>query len=427
MKYTKSFINTTKETPSDAEVLSHQMMLRAGMIRKIAAGIYTYSPIGLKIIRKFEAIVREEINRIGGQEILMPSMIPSELWERTDRWEKYGKELLRVQDRHGKWFCYGPTHEEVVTELAGHYIRSYRQLPVILYQIQTKFRDEIRPRFGLMRGREFIMKDAYSFHKNEQELDATYQAFAEAYARIFKRCGLDVKVVKADSGAIGGDVSAEFMVTAPTGEDAILECGQCEYAANSEVLTEEETLENSLCPECKKNNIVSQLKVIRGIEVGHIFKLGTLYSEKLGAKFLDESGASLPMIMGCYGIGIGRTVAATIEQLGSSQSMCWPVALAPYAVSLIVCKSESPFVEAAETLYQRLLTQKIDVLLDDRTDSMGVKFKDTALLGIPFQIVIGKKYAETQEFEIKDRKTEEVLFLAEDKLISYLTEKIHGA
>ena len=402
-------------------MLSHQLMTRASMIRKIAAGIYAYTPLGLRILRNFETIVRTEMNRVGAQEVLMPSMIPAALWQQSERWDKYGKELLRITDRHNNEFCYGPTHEEVVCELVNTYVKSYRQLPMHVYQIQTKFRDEIRPRFGLMRGREFIMKDAYSFHATWEDLDKTYSEMRDAYLRMFERCGLRAKVVQADSGAIGGDESAEFMVIAQTGEDEIVECPTCAYAANTEV-TNTET-----CPKCAEKGQASTLQRVRGIEVGHIFKLGTTYSEKMNTTYLDESGQAKPMIMGCYGVGIGRTVAAAIEQLGSANAMCWPIALAPFKVSLILCKDEAPFREAADGLYNELKAANIEVLYDDRPESMGVKFKDTELIGIPLQVVVGKRYAETQEFELKDRRDNQVSFRSLSALITHIKEICHGA
>ena len=421
MRYSKLFIQTLKEVPKDAEILSHQVMVRAGLIRKVASGIYNYTPLGLKILRKFETIVREEMNRIGAQEILMPMVIPASLWQESGRWDKYGKELLRVQDRHSNEFCLGPTHEEVVTDLVRAYIRSYRQLPVHLYQIQTKFRDEIRPRFGLMRGREFVMKDAYSFHKNWEELDYTYTEVIAAYQRIFERAGLTIKKVKADNGAMGGDQSTEFMVTAAAGEDAIFECAHCHYAANSETLENPESSEN-YCPDCDASGKKSLLQVIRGIEVGHVFKLGTTYSQAMKAEFLDEKGHAQPMIMGCYGIGVGRTVAAAIEQLGTASAMIWPKGLTPFDVSLIQTNEDPAVVSAATTLYEALKNEKIDVLLDDRQESVGAKFKDSELIGIPYQVVVGKSWVSSQRFEIKDRITTEKHELDLAQTIAFLKE-----
>ena len=415
MRYSRLLIQTLKESPKDAEVLSHQIMTRASMIRRIASGIYAYTPLGLKIIRKFEAIVREEMNRIGAQELLLPSMIPSALWQQTGRWDKYGKELLRITDRHDNEFCYGPTHEEVVSEVVKTYVKSYKQLPMHVYQIQTKFRDEIRPRFGLMRGREFIMKDAYSFHSTWDDLDRTYEDVRQAYLRIFERCALRAKVVKADSGAIGGDVSAEFMVLANTGEDEIVECPRCAYAANIEVT------DSDVCPVCLAAGVSEPLTRIRGIEVGHIFKLGTTYSEKLDVTFLDDKGASLPMIMGCYGIGIGRTVAAAIEQYGTPTGMCWPVALAPYTISLIVTNVGDDLLRiTAEAIYAACKDRGIEVLFDDRLESAGVKFKDTELIGIPIMVVVGKQFVNDQKIEIKDRRSGTISLVDEAQVMDAL-------
>ena len=287
MKFSQLYAPTFKETPRDAEVISHQLMLRAGMIRKVAAGIYTLLPLGLRSIRKFESIVREEMNSINAQEIMMPMVIPAQLWQETGRWDQYGKELLRLQDRHDNSFCLGPTHEEVITALVRDELKSYKQLPLILYQIQTKFRDEIRPRFGLMRGREFGMKDAYSFHCDTAGLDQTYIAMTEAYKRIFTRCSLSFRCVTADNGSMGGSDSAEFMVTAETGEDEICECKECGFAGNQEIITA------AHCPECE-----SKLTRIRGIEVGHIFKLGDTYTEAMKLNVLNESGKSIKLTMG---------------------------------------------------------------------------------------------------------------------------------
>lgn len=427
MRYSQLFIQTLKEIPKDAEILSHQVMVRSGLIRKVASGIYNYTPLGLKVLRKFEAIVREEMNGIGAQEILMPMVIPGALWEESGRWDKYGRELLRLKDRHDKSFCLGPTHEEVVTDLVRSYVKSYRQLPIHLYQIQTKFRDEIRPRFGLMRGREFIMKDAYSFHKNWEELDETYTQVIGAYLRIFKRAGLDVKKVKADNGAMGGDQSTEFMVTASAGEDAILDCPHCDYAANTETLgNAPQTAQN--CPDCEKNGKQSPLQEIRGIEVGHVFKLGTTYSNAMKADFLDEKGQATPMIMGCYGIGIGRTVAAAIEQIGTQSTMVWPLALAPFEVVIIQTSTDDEaIVSTAKNLYESLKKSGLDVLLDDRTDSVGAKFKDTELIGIPLQVVVGKSWISEEKLEVKDRRTQEVSHLNLSQTETFLRERVHGA
>jgi len=567
MKYSSLLIPTLKETPNDAEVISHQYMIRAGLIRKVASGIYIMLPLGNRVIQKFEAIVREEMNRSGAQEILMPSIIPADLWEQSGRWGKYGPELLRVKDRHGKDYCYGPTHEEVVTGLVKQTVKSYRDLPLNLYQIQTKFRDEIRPRFGLMRGREFGMKDAYSFHADEEGLNTCYEKMAEAYARIFGRCGLSFNRVEADSGNIGGSSSAEFMVVANTGEDEILVCDTCTYAANVEaaglpVLNHENSeivgsLERVHTPglktieqvsgffSCEMSDLVKSLVVtigqeapilvlirgdrslnlakvakqlgsgfaelasddvvmtyfgvepgyvgpknpkmpikiladfelsaaktwiiganekdyhfkgtdfgdipdlsycdlrsavagdrcvncdngryrsVRGIEVGHIFKLGETYSSAMGAVFSDKNGQNRPFIMGCYGIGIGRTVAATIEQHHDEKGIVWPLQLAPYLCDLILIGTKDPdLVAIADRVYQSCLSAGLEVIFDDRDCSPGIKFKDADLIGFPFQAVIGNKAKQDGTIEIKDRKTGEVVLVEIDQFVANLQSRV---
>ena len=556
MRFSSYFIPTLKEDPSDAEIISHKLMVRAGMIRKLAAGIYNYLPLGLRSIRKVENIVREEMNRAGAIELLMPAVLPAEPWIESARWDYYGKELLRFKDRAERDFCLGPTHEEIITDIVRRDIRSYKQLPVNFYQIQTKFRDEIRPRFGVMRAREFIMKDAYSFDVSDEEADHSYQAMYDAYVRIFERCGLEFSVVAADSGNIGGSFSHEFMVTADTGEDVIMSSTDADYAANLElakigisedereglrttsglddvsevhtpglktveevaqllkvgaekliktliVRTETEPvvalvrgdtelsltkLKNFLgCdvaeladPQTisevsggplgfsgpvalKRKNVrvvadksvrnmknvvtgankgdyhitgvnpgrdfeadsyadirvaregdpcpVSEngvLKASRGIEVGHVFKLGTKYSEALGATYVDEKGAEKPLVMGCYGIGIGRTVAAAIEQNNDEHGIKFPVPLAPFEVSVLPINVKQQDVkDAAEEIYSKLLHDGVDVLIDDRAETAGVKFKDSDLLGIPIQVTIGRRNLKEGKVEIKNRNSGE--------------------
>ena len=550
MKFSQLFVPTLKEDPAEAEVVSHKLMVRAGMIRKLASGIYTYLPVGLRALRKVENIIRTEMNRAGAQEILMPGVQPAELWQESGRWEHYGKELLRFKDRHDRDYCMGPTHEEVVTDLIRREVRSYRDLPVNLYQIQQKFRDEIRPRFGVMRGREFGMKDAYSFDADESGAEGSYRAMFDAYTRIFKRCGLKFSSVEADSGAIGGSFSHEFMVIADTGEDEIVSCGACGYAANTEkaelkppseiaepdqnaaayekVLTKdmrtvdevvsflgvkpealiktmiyqapdgpvavlirgdravnEIKLKNLLdvpeaemagpaviedltgaavgftgpvglkarlladqgikamaravvganetdfhltgvvpgrdftvsgyhdlamaqagdpCPRCGQ-----PISVGRGIEVGHVFKLGTKYSEALGAKYLDAEGRECLIIMGCYGIGTGRTVAAAIEQNHDEHGIIWPVPLAPFeAVVLPLQAQDEAVMEAAEKLYRELLDLGIEALFDDRPERAGVKFKDADLIGIPYRLSVSKKTLAAGQTEFKARTGGEI-------------------
>jgi len=547
------FSPTLRETPADAEIISHQYMLRAGFIRKVAAGIYTYLPLGYRVIRKIEQIVREEMNKKGAQELLMPALQPAELWHESGRWDIYGKELMRLRDRHERDFCLGPTHEEVITDLVKREVNSYRQLPLLLYQIQTKYRDEIRPRFGLMRGREFIMKDLYSFDRDKEGLDESYKKMYDAYCRIFERCGLEYRSVEADSGAIGGSSSHEFMVIADSGESVIAYCENCDYAANVEKATFAMKVENSksvlqdlikvetpgvrtvaeleqffnlaakqilktLIYETEKGfvavvlrgdrnvnevklqnvldskyvNLVNEdrvkeligcevgsigpvnlqeeiilvadrevpyvlnaicganetnrhyqnvnygrdfeaniiedialveagdpcpkcqgpLHITRGIEVGHIFKLGTKYSAALEATFLDEDGQARYYEMGCYGIGIGRTAAAAIEQNHDEHGIIWPVSIAPYHVVIIqVHDKEEKQKEICEELYNQLTDNGIEVVYDDRKERVGVKFKDADLIGFPLRIVVGPKTINDGTVEVKIRKTGEQLVL----------------
>lgn len=549
MRFSQLLIPTLKETPAEAEVVSHQLMLRAGFIRKLASGIYSYLPLGLASIRKVESIVREEMNRAGAQELLLPMVQPAELWEESGRWQKYGAELLRFKDRHGRESCLGPTHEEVITDLVRMNVHSYRDLPLNLYQVQTKFRDEIRPRFGLMRGREFIMKDGYSFDADDSGAEMTYEKMNKAYHRIFKRCGLEFRAVEADSGSIGGSFSREFMVLADTGEDTIVVCKKCSYAANMEkaramavevseqpellamekvetpgkrkvkAVTEflkisaqdlvktlvyiadgepvavllrgdhevqEVKLQNLLgvtellmaddkqvydatgvptgylgpigvrirlvadlevtkmcnfavganeknyhclnvnpgrdfeiaqsadlrkvtaedrCPSCGRG-----LEMTKGIEVGHIFKLGTTYSEALKATFLDNQGQEQPFVMGCYGIGVSRAVASAIEQNHDKDGMIFPMPIAPFQVILLnLSTKDEKISQAAEHLYQECLENGIEVLLDDRDERPGIKFKDADLIGIPLRGTVGRSFSEDGVIEIRTRRSGEII------------------
>lgn len=411
---------TSKDTPADAEIISHQLMLRAGLIEKLGAGLYTWQPLGLRVLRRVEQVVREEMNRIGALEVLMPAVQPAELWQESGRWSLYGAELLRMQDRHERDFCFGPTHEEVITDYARREIRSYRQLPLTFYQIQTKFRDEIRPRFGVMRAREFVMKDAYSFHLDQASLQGTYNDMHAAYSRIFKRLGLRFRAVGADSGAIGGSVSEEFMVLADSGEDEILSCSHCDYAANTEV--GEGRSAGDACPQCNEGRI----EIHRGIEVGHIFQLGTKYSEAMEARVLDESGEQQPLIMGCYGIGVSRVVAAAIEQNHDEQGIMWPAPLAPFDVALVTIGADrSPAVaEAAESIYAQLRDAGVDVLWDDRNTRPGVKFADMELIGIPHRLVIGERGLAENNLEYRDRSASDNEHWPLDQLLPRLLERM---
>jgi len=410
-RYASLFIPTLREDPLDAEIVSHRLMLRAGLLRKLAAGIYTLLPLGLRVLNKVERIVREEMNRAGAQELLMPMVQPAELWQETGRWQEYGKELLRFKDRHERDFCLGPTHEEVITDLVRREVRSYRQLPLNLYQIQMKFRDEIRPRFGVMRGREFLMKDAYSFDLDEQGAKASYDRMAEAYHRIFVRCGLKFKPVEADSGVIGGAYSQEFMVLAETGEDSIMACASCNYGASVE------KQRGTACPKCG-----GALAQYRGIEVGHIFMLGTKYSEAMKAMVLDPQGKEQPMIMGCYGIGVSRTVAAAIEQHHDDRGIRWPVPLAPFHLHVVVLNpNDAPSREAGERLSAAGASLGYDVVIDDRDDRAGIKFNDADLVGVPVQMVIGAKTLKEGKVELKRRSDGEVRKITESELAGALS------
>ncbi|MEW6324259.1 MAG: proline--tRNA ligase [Nitrospirota bacterium] len=387
------FLPTLREDPLDAEIISHRLMLRAGLIRKVAAGIYTLLPLGLRALRRVERIVREEMNRAGAQELLMPMVQPAELWQETGRWGEYGKELLRFKDRHERDFCLGPTHEEVVTDLVRREVRSYRQLPVTLYQIQMKFRDEIRPRFGVMRGREFLMKDAYSFDLDEAGAKASYEKMAGAYHRIFERCGLRFKPVEAESGVIGGAYSQEFMVLAETGEDRILACVTCTYGANVEKAP------GAVCPRCQ-----GALEEHRGIEVGHIFMLGTKYSGAMKAAVLDPHGREQPMVMGCYGIGVSRIVAAAIEQHHDEKGIRWPSPLAPFDLHVVPLNPNDPDVrDAAEQAAGRAAALGYEVLIDDRDERAGIKFNDADLIGLPAQVIVGGRTLKEGRLELKRR------------------------
>jgi prolyl-tRNA synthetase len=561
---------TLKETPADADVISQKLMVRSGMIRKVAAGIYDLLPLGVRVIRNVEKIIREEMNRAGAQEILMPSVLPAELWRESGRWGEYGAELLRLKDRHGRDFCLGPTHEEAVTDIVRRDVRSYKGLPLNLYQIQSKFRDEIRPRFGLMRGREFIMKDAYSFHATDESAEEEYMNMRDTYSRIFERCGLTFRAVEADAGNIGGNFSHEFVVMADTGEDAIAICDTCKYAANLEraeirpyeakdlegggtegeavdtvstpgaksieevsaflgvssetliktliyktdagvvaalvrgdaelnelklkrvlgaefvELADDETVEEVTgapvgfagpvglklrivadhgirgmvdsvaganeadthllnvnvgrdfeaeygdlrngvegdgCPRC-----AGTLSVSRGIEVGHIFKLGTKYSVSMGANFLDENGRETPMIMGCYGIGVGRVAAAAIEQNHDSAGIIWPAALSPFDVEILPVKiADLEVRKAAFELYTELTEAGLDCLIDDRKERAGVKFKDADLIGIPLRVTLGERNLKDGNVEFKDRATGEVRLVAVADAAEEVLKSVRGA
>ena len=407
MLFSKILLPTLKDAPQEAEVASHKLMLRAGMIRKVASGIYTWLPLGLKVLRKIENIVRDEMDTSGAQEVFMPMVQPKELWNETNRWEKMGPELLRIKDRHDRDFCLGPTHEEVITDLIRNTVKSYKELPLNIYQIQTKFRDEIRPRYGVMRGREFLMKDSYSFNADETCLQETYLKMRETYKNILERMELEYKIVAADSGAIGGDTSEEFHVLAETGEDTIAISNTSEFAINTELLLKEgediKSLEGRASPD---GNGIIQIK--KGIEVGHIFQLGKVYAEDMKANVLNKEGRASTLHMGCYGIGVSRLVAAAIEQNNDEKGIIWPHSIAPFDINIIGIgydKNEE-IAAAADGLYEQLREMGYEVLLDDRKDGYGTKMKDSELIGIPLNIIIGKQFTENKEVELKSRNGE---------------------
>lgn len=555
MRVSKLYAPTLREVPAEAEVVSHQLMLRAGFMRKAAGGIYTYLPLAWRVLKKIERIVREEMDAKGSQELLMPIVQPAEIWQESGRWDVYGAEMFRLQDRHNRCFCLGPTHEEMVTTLIRGDVRSYRQLPLSVYQIQNKYRDERRPRFGLMRGREFIMKDAYSFDRDEAGLDKSYQDMYDAYTNIFTRCGLNFRPVEADSGAIGGSGSHEFMVIADSGEAEIVFCTSCDYAANVEkaelfpLEAQEEamlTKEEVVTPDCKTiadvcaylklpvdhsvkavaynsekglilcfvrgDHEVNEIKVIntcgvidlemateeqlvaagtvggymgpvgidnkkvivvvdatvmkmhnvccgankegyhfinvnpgrdftptyvadirliqegdpcphcggevskaRGIEVGQVFKLFTKYSSALKATYLDENGKEQPMVMGCYGVGVSRTMAAAIEQNYDDNGIIWPIEIAPYHVLVVPVNTKDEASAAkAEEIYMQLKKVGLETVIDDRKERPGVKFKDADLIGYPLRVVVGPKTLTEGKLEVKIRKTGEIRYLPLD-------------
>ncbi|MFP4286416.1 MAG: proline--tRNA ligase [Candidatus Izemoplasmataceae bacterium] len=397
MKQSLLFVPTLKEAPKDAEVKSHKLMARAGLIKQTASGIYTYLPLGHRVIRKIETIIREELDARGCSELLMPALQPKDLWEESGRWDQYGPELMRLQDRKDRDFCLGPTHEEVITAVVRDYINSYKKLPLALYQIQTKFRDEMRPRFGLMRGREFIMKDLYTFSDSAEDLDVWYQSMKEAYTAIFKRSGLETRIVSSDTGQIGGDEADEFMVMSEVGEDTISYCESCDYAANQEFSG---LHDGDTCPVCQ-----GTIQTAKGIEVGNIFKLGTKYSVSMNAYFTDKDGSQKPVIMGCYGIGISRTLMASVEQHSHDDALVWPKEITPFDLHVIPVKITEDNAKSIDELYQTL-SKDFDVLIDDRDERAGIKFKDADLIGIPYRIIIGKDYSEGK-VELLNRYTSE--------------------
>ena len=422
MYFSKLFVPTVKEDPSDAELISHKLMVRSGMIKKTAAGIYSWLPIGLKVLKKVEEIVRKNLNNFDAEEILMPMVQPAELWKESGRYGEYGKELLKFDDRSNRGFVLGPTHEEIICEIFRSHPKSYKDLPVNLYQIQTKFRDEIRPRFGVMRSREFLMKDAYSFDIDEKGLVKSYGKMKDAYISIFDEIGLDYRIVKADSGNIGGDVSEEFHILADSGEDLIAVSDSSDFAANVEVLSYDKDpseLEGKKSPDGK-----GKLKIKRGIEVGHIFQLGQKYSQAMNVGVKDMNGNSIHPFMGCYGIGVSRIVAAAIEQNHDDRGIQWPDKITPFGVNVICLDPESDeIMKVCSEIYSILQKSGFDPLLDDRDIRAGIKFKEHELLGIPYSIIIGPNNFKNTKLEFGIRAQNEKIDMKLDDIKKYLGEK----
>lgn len=424
MKFSRFYIPTLKEEPSEADIPSHSLALRAGLIRKVASGIYSIMPLGFKVLKKIEGIVREEMNGAGAVELFLPVMQPSDLWKKTGRWEEYGPDMFRLKDRNKRDFCLGPTHEELITYMAYMDIKSYKDLPVNLYQIQVKFRDEIRPRYGLLRAREFIMKDAYSFCRNDDDSKTVYKDMYDAYCRIIERIGLEYKVVEAATGVIGGKFSHEFIVLAENGEEKLVFCPECDYCANYEMSEfvaasgknkkDTHPSKGDRCIKCKK-----ELKFAKGIEIGHIFMLGKKYSDSLDARFLDIDGKLKSLVMGCYGIGISRMLSAAIEQLHDDRGIIWPLSIAPFTVDLISTTSKNKELSSAcEKIYQILEDLDVEVLYDDRDVSAGIKFKDSDLIGIPVRFIIGQKFLKDKLIDVEYRKDGR----AEEISVDHVTE-----
>ena len=422
MYFSKLFVPTVKEDPSDAELISHKLMVRSGMIKKTAAGIYSWLPLGLKVLKKVEEIVRKNLNNFDAEEILMPMVQPAELWKESGRYGEYGKELLKFDDRSNRGFVLGPTHEEIICEIFRSHPKSYKDLPVNLYQIQTKFRDEIRPRFGVMRSREFLMKDAYSFDIDEKGLVKSYGKMKDAYISVFDEIGLDYRIVKADSGNIGGDVSEEFHILADSGEDLIAVSDSSDFAANVEVLNYDKDpseLEGKKSPDGK-----GKLKIKRGIEVGHIFQLGQKYSQAMNVGVKDMNGNSIHPFMGCYGIGVSRIVAAAIEQNHDDRGIQWPDKITPFGVNIICLDPESDeIMKVCSEIYSILQKSGFDPLLDDRDIRAGIKFKEHELLGIPYSIIIGPNNFKNTKLEFGIRAQNEKIDMKLDDIKKYLGEK----
>ena len=432
MRFSRLYVPTSKEAPKDAVLASHIYLSRAGFISQVASGLYNYLPLGKKVLKKIEAIINEEMTRVYAQEVELSFVTPIEFWEESGRADKFGKELLRFKDRKDNSFVLGPTHEEMMVNIVRNKVSSYKQLPMNLYQIKTKFRDEARPRFGIMRGREFLMKDGYSFHSSVEDLDREFDTMEASYKIILNRLGLDFRVVEADSGAIGGSGSKELMVLADSGEDTIAVCDTCEYGVNIEVFMDldneddeaEEVAYTDIkdlkgddnCPHCS-----GKLSLTKGIEVGHIFKLGTTYSKPLGCTYLDENGKSQDMIMGTYGMGVSRLMAAVIEQHNDDKGCIWTPGTAPYMVNILVSNiKDEAQVTYAENLYAQLTEQGVEVIIDDRKERFGFKMKDAELIGFPYTLIVGKNLQEGI-VQIAQRSCEEKMEVNKDELLAKIT------
>ncbi|MCK4809969.1 MAG: proline--tRNA ligase [Candidatus Omnitrophica bacterium] len=408
MLYSKFFIPTLREDPHSAECVSHRLLLRGGCLFMASSGIYSYLPLGLRILNKISNIIRKHMNAEGAAELFMSHLQPMEIWQKTGRDKDLSEVMIKFKDRKGRDLCLGPTHEEEITEIAKRYLSSYKQLPVILYQIQSKFRDEFRPRCGLIRSCEFIMKDAYSFDADEEGLEENYSRMLDAYNRIFKECDLSVVVATADSGVMGGSTSHEFMAPADIGEDVLFYCSKCDNYFR----------EQGCCDKCKND-----LNPKKMIELGHVFKLGTKYSKAQEAYFLNKEGKRCPFIMGCYGIGVSRIISAVVEQSHDEKGIIWPNSLAPFELNLVILDlNNKELLEQALEVEAILRTEGLTVLIDDRDEPAGVKFNDAYLLGIPYILILGKKFLNTGKFELERRKTGEKFSFSKQELIKYLKD-----
>ncbi len=414
MFWSKYFIPTLKEIPVGTEAISHQLSLRAGLVNMLTSGVYSYLPLGLRVLRRIEEIIRQEMNAAGAQELFLPVLQPIELWQSTGRDKTLAEIMISFKDKKGRTLCLGPTHEEVITDLVKNYVQSYRQLPVTLYQIQTKFRDELRTRYGIVRACEFIMKDAYSFDRDTQGLKKNYQLMYDAYVRIFKRCGLNVVIAQADSGVMGGDLSHEFLVPAAIGEDAVVQCPSCGFGA----AFKSEQDQGKPCPNCKEGQLVKKV----AIELGHVFQLGLKYSSAQGALFVDEDGKQKPIVMGCYGIGVSRLIAAIIETNNDASGIVWPAQVAPFDVEILPLQvTDEETMTLARDYCTDLERRGFSVLVDDRDESAGRKFNDADLIGIPYRLTIGKRTLKEGKVEIKNRRSGETRIVLKEDVVNELT------